>query len=53
MKVMQLYRELVAAGWTGRRMTVLAARYYLGLETTETLSRYRTAGEVETVIASR
>jgi hypothetical protein len=38
MKVLELARELKNSGWPdNKKLLILAARYYLGLETIETL----------------
>lgn len=50
----KLANELWAAGWRqDRRLVVLAARYYRGLETRETLGRYLIPGDVEMVVRDR
>jgi hypothetical protein len=37
MTVMQLARELMAAGWPSRKLAILGARYYLGIDNGEQL----------------
>jgi hypothetical protein len=37
MKVMELARELMASGWPSRKMAILGARYYLGIDDREQL----------------
>lgn len=37
MKVMELARELIASGWTSRKLAILGARYYLGIDNGEQL----------------
>ena len=37
MKVMELARELMASGWPSRKMAILGARYYLGVDNGEQL----------------
>lgn len=37
MTVMQLARELMASGWPSRKMAILGARYYLGIDNGEQL----------------
>lgn len=37
MKVMQLARELMAAGWPSRKMAILGARYYVGVDSSDQL----------------
>lgn len=37
MRVMQLAKELLASGWPSRKMAILGARYYLGIETKDEL----------------
>jgi hypothetical protein len=53
MGVIELAGELLASGWHGRKMTILAARYYKGLETRETLLKYLTAEEVAFIMLAR
>ena len=47
----QLSRQFVNLG-DSRKIAILAARYYNGLETTETLRRYLTAAEVAQIRAN-
>ena len=47
MSAYELAGELLASGWPkSRKLAILAARYYKGLETLESLGRYLSASEV-------
>lgn len=54
MNVLQLASELVSAGWTeDRRTVILAARFYLGLDSKEDLNRYLSVIVVDYIVEMR
>jgi len=47
MSAYELAGELLAAGWPkSRKLVILAARFYKGLETLESLKRYLSTSDV-------